>query len=42
VLPTDEPAIFRHAALSYAVEDGLDMDRARKCQVALEERDEEA
>ena len=42
VIPTEEPAVLRHAALSYAIEDGLDMDRARKCRVELEERDEEA
>lgn len=42
VTPTDDAAILRHAALSYAVEDGLDMDRARKCRVQLEQGEEEA
>jgi hypothetical protein len=42
VIPTDEPAVLRHAALSYAIEDGLDMDRARKCRVEFDKSEEDA
>jgi hypothetical protein len=42
VIPLDNPSVLQQAALSFAIEDGLDVARARKCRVVIEEVEEAA
>jgi hypothetical protein len=42
VIPLDQPAVLQRAALSFAIEGGLDLERARKCRVVIEEVEEVA
>ena len=40
VTPFDVPLAAQREALSFAMEDGLDLERAIKCRVVVEEREE--